>query len=503
MKSICRSLFALVVLGSLAPHAARAFSFEEITKRAEYLAWEPYSDHRGTVPKWMLAGSTSYDQWRDIRFRPDHALWRDEALPFQAQFFHPGLYYDRTVKLNVVDRDGTHALPFSTDLFDYGKNTFAEKIPKDIGYAGLRLHYPLKTPQYLDELIVFLGASYFRSLGRDQVWGLSARGIAVDTVEQSGEEFPHFDEFWLEKPQPGATKMVMYALLDGPSLSGAYRFEISPGIQTVIAVEARLFLRKEVKKLGVAPLTSMFFFGENGRRRFDDFRPEVHDSDGMLMHFDTGEWLWRPLDNPTRINASSFTTRNPRGFGLVQRDRAFTSYEDIEARSDLRPSAWVEPRGDWGDGRVELVEIPTDTEKNDNIVAYWVPARKATARERMDFSYTVSFYGDDRQRPPAGRVVATRQDSGAQGNTKRYVIDFAGASLDSIPQDRPPVANISLANKASADVLDYHVVRINETKVWRLTFQLKPKTKAPIEMRAFLADERGSLTETWSNAVLQ
>ena len=502
---MCRlQLLAFLAALALPAVSAGAFDLDDVAARAETLAGEPYKDRQQKVPEWMLAGSMTYDQWRDIRFKPDEALWRDKNLPFQVQFFHPGLYYDRTVQVNVIDPDGVHPVPFSPSRFDYGKNSFADRIPSDIGYAGLRIHYPLKDPNYLDELIVFLGASYFRSLGRDNVYGLSARGLAIDTVEPSGEEFPAFIEYWLETPAPNASHLVMYALLDSRSLAGAYRFEIHPGVQTTIDVQARLYPRRQVAKLGVAPLTSMFFFGENSTKRFDDFRPEVHDSDGLLVHFAGGEWLWRPLENPPRINASSFDTANPRGFGLLQRDRDFASYQDIETRSELRPSVWVEPRGDWGEGHIELVEIPTTSELVDNIVAFWVPDAPLRPGKPFAFAYSMAWFGDDPSRPPAGRAVATRRDRGTVPGGYRFVIDFDSERLRGIPADQAPNGVVTAGpGPDAAQLLDQHVVKNPASGGWRLSFQLKPKRSGPIELRAFLTQGDDVLSETWSYGLLQ
>jgi glucans biosynthesis protein len=499
---------AVTILGCLAAllgprSSACGFDLEDVARQAEAIAREPYRERQKRVPSWMLIGGMTYDQWRDIRFRPEQALWRKEGLPFQVQLFHPGLYYDRSVQVNVVDGGGVRPLPFSTRFFHYGKNDFARRIAEDIGYAGLRVHHPLKGPAYFDEVIVFLGASYFRAVGRDNVYGLSARALAIDTVEPSGEEFPNFIEFWLVEPARSARNLVLYALLDSPSASGAYRFEITPGAQTTVEVDARLFLRRVPAKLGLAPLTSMFFFGENSVRRFDDFRPEVHDSDGLLLHFDSGEWLWRPLDNRSRINAAGLQMRNPRGFGLVQRDRDFASYQDIETRAELRPSTWVVPRGDWGDGRVELVEIPSSNELVDNIVAYWVPATPPAPGAVLPYAYTLSWYGDDGARPPGARAVATRRDRGSVGTPHdgyRYVVDFDGPPLRALGADTPPRAVVSAGNGAA--LYDEHVYKNPVTGGWRLTFQIKPRNEEPVELRAYLARDEGVLTETWSNVWL-
>jgi glucans biosynthesis protein len=302
--------------------------------------------------------------------------------------------------VNVITGKKSKPLTFSPSQFDYGRNDFASKVPQSLGYAGLRLHAPFKTPKYYDEVIVFLGATYFRAVGRDQVFGLSARGIAIDTALSSGEEFPYFREFWVQTPNAKDKEAVVYAVLDSPSLTGAYKFTVTPGEQTTVETQGRLFLRKQPEKIGFAPLTSMFYHGENTTRPFDDFRPEVHDSDGLLIYGGNGEWLWRPLDNPEKLEVSSFRTPALRGFGLVQRDRDFKSYEDLETRPDLRPSTWVVPYGDWGSGHVELIEIPTKSDANDNIVAYWVPDQQPTMGEPYDFGYTLSWYGDDPKRPP-------------------------------------------------------------------------------------------------------
>ncbi|HZP41696.1 MAG TPA: glucan biosynthesis protein [Candidatus Binatia bacterium] len=494
---------ALCATLSVAPAAARAFGLDDVARTAAAIAREPWRDRQTVVPSWMLVGSMTYDQWRDIRFRPDQALWRAEGLPFQVQLFHPGLYFDRSVRVNVVDADGVHEVRYSPDFFHYGKNDFAARIPPDIGFAGFRVHAPFKTPAYFDEVIVFLGASYFRAVGRDNVYGLSARGLAIDTAEPAGEEFPRFVEFWLEKPAPQATTLVVYALLDGPSLAGAYRFAVTPGAATTVDVDVRLFPRRRPKTLGLAPLTSMFFFGENTTRRFDDFRPEVHDSDGLLVHFDGGEWLWRPLDDPPRIDVASFRARNPRGFGLVQRDRAFADYQDLETRADLRPSAWVAPRGDWGEGEIRLITLPTANELLDNVVAFWVPAAPPKPGHPLARAYTLSWYTDDPARPPGGRTVATRRDRGPAESPRdafRWVLDFEGPALAALAADRPPRAVVTASR--GARVYDQHVYKNPVTGGWRLAFQMKPKTPEPVELRAYLARDGDVLTETWSSAWL-
>jgi len=493
------TLCALSVLVGATP--LHGFELSDVAAKAEQLAAVPFDNRAPKVPPSML--ELTYDQWRDIRFRPDQALWHDEKLPFQLQFFHPGLYYDRTVAVHVIDGGIVKPVEFSTRLFDYGKNRLAGKVPADLGFAGFRIHYPLNRPDYHDEAIVFLGASYFRSLAKDQVYGLSARGLAIDTIASTREEFPAFREYWLERPQAQATSIVVYALLDGPSVTGAYRFLIEPGEQTVVHVQAKIFLRRGVEKLGLAPLTSMFFHGENTLQPFVDYRPEVHDSDGLLVHSGSGEWLWRPLQNPQAILVNTFAADHPKGFGLLQRDRAFEHHMDLETRTDLRPSVWIATDSDWGRGHVELVQLPTNTDINDNIVAYWVPSTPPKPGEALAFGYTMYWYGDDPTRPPGGRVVSTRRDYGTQENVHRFVLDFEGEGVTYLPIESAPRGVVSIAGgKVAAEVIEQHVVKNPVTGGWRLSFQVRPNQTQTIELRAFLERRGRALTETWSYAIV-
>ncbi|MDR0353211.1 MAG: glucan biosynthesis protein [Opitutaceae bacterium] len=445
------------------------FSFERLQARARDLAATPYQARASRVPP--VLQNLDYDRHRDIRFDPAQSLWRAENLPFQLQFFHPGFIQRHTVQIHEVVDGHERPVPFAQKLFDYGKNTGLDgAIPSDMGFSGLRVTTPLNTPGHFDELIVFQGASYFRALSRGARYGLSARGLALNTAEPGGEEFPVFEEFWVERPRPGAREIVIHALLDSPGVAGAYQFSIAPGDDTVARVRATLFLRagaeNTVRVLGVAPLTSMFWFGENSTRRFEDLRPEVHDSDGLAMHTGAGEWIWRPLDNPRAVRAAAFTDQNPRGFGLAQRDRAFSSYEDIEAAYHLRPSAWVEPVGDWGRGEVRLVEIPTPDETNDNIVAFWVPGQLPPAGRPLTLEYRLHWHTGAARlaQPPGGRVIATRQGHSKthEPELRRFWVDFENVSPSMPPLgDRStgatPPADDRSAGIPAREIADKHV----------------------------------------------
>ncbi len=489
---------APLLLATVVAVPALAFDFDDVARRAAQLAERPYKAPSVKLPKTLQ--NLTYDQYRDIRFKPTLALWRNAGVPFEIQLFHPGLYYDHPVRIFEVVRGQPREVRFDPDLFDYGKNDVDRKALTGLTFAGFRVHFPVNSPKYKDEVLVFQGASYFRALGRDQRYGLSARGLAIDTALGSGEEFPRFTEFWIERPEPGAKELTIYALLDSKRVAGAYRFVLTPGSEAVTAVKARLFLRENVTKLGLAPLTSMYFHGENQAAVARDYRPEVHDSDMLLIQSGTGEWITRPLVNPRRLLVTSFALTNPVGFGLMQRDRSFANYQDLEARYELRPSAWVEPRGAWGAGRIELVQIPTPDETNDNIVAFWVPDTPPAPKTPFDFSYRIRWQKDNEVKPPLAYVAQTRRGHGytrVPDPSIGFVIDFEGAVFKKLPPDAP-VEPVVTAD-GNAEIVESHVFRNDVTGGYRLRLRVKPiDDKKPVELRAFLRSGVNTLTTTWS-----
>jgi len=387
--------------------------------------------------------------------------------------------------------------------FEFGRlSRLPTRLPADLGFAGFRVHYPLQTPNYKDEVIVFLGASYFRVLGRNEAYGLSARGLAVNTATTQGEEFPWFTDFWLVRPGPEQRALTIYALLDSESVTGAYQFEVRPGGVTQVEVSATLFPRRPIEKLGIAPLTSMFLYGKDpAGHRFDDYRPAVHDSDGLQMQTGGGEWLWRPLVNPHQLNVNRFMDEHPHGFGLSQRDRSFADYQDPDADFQRRPSYWIQPLGDWNRGGVELVEIPTDEEIHDNIVTYWVPSAAVEAGKPLRVGYLLSAYLYAPLWPPGGRVVATRSQSAAPAGTKRddirrILIDFAGGELDGLDASQPLRANIT-ANGGHVDSVT--VQRLAPSGTWRVSFRAVPnKPRQAMDLRCYLTLYGEALSETWN-----
>ncbi len=484
------------------PQPQSRFVYDDVVRRARDLAALPYEAPRNDLPA-SLTGM-NFDQYRDLRFRPDRSLLQQGGGPFRMQMFHLGFIYRTPVVVNVI-RDGIATpIPYAAALFDYGRNRFERPLPVDLGFAGFRIHHPLNDPRVHDELISFLGASYFRFLGRGQKYGLSARGIAINTAGPGQEEFPVFREFWVETPSAEAQSCQIYALLDGESLTGAFRFTVFPAQETVLDIHCTLFPRRAIPKLGVAPLTSMFFYAENDRRFFDDYRPELHDSDGLLIHSDTGEWLWRPLRNPRQVEVSQFADRQVRGFGLMQRDRIFEHYQDLDLNYELRPSYWVEPREGFTDGRVELVEIPTTDETNDNIVAYWVPNRAVDQGQTLTYAYRVVSTMTESRLHPGGyalntfrtKPIALGSGEQAPANATRFIVDFVGGDLE-YHLNHPDSVQV-VPSATNARITRTFLIPNPQSRGFRAGIDVVGEAGQTADLRAFLRTGTKALTETWT-----
>ncbi len=486
-------------------------TLDYVAQRAEQRAQKPFHSPRADLPDVLRADRLDYDKYREIRFRHDQALWASEKLPFNIEFFHPGYLYEEPVHINEFSATYVQSIRFNQDYFDYGKLTIKNQIPSHTGYAGFRVLYALNQSNKLDELGAFLGASYFRLLGKGQRYGASARGLALDCGEPDRpEEFPIFTDWWLGKPQPGANSLHLFAILDSVSCTGAYEFEIYPGDTTRAEINAVLYFRptnlvqqvdahrKPLETIGWAPLTSMFWFGEGTERKFDDYRPEVHDSDGLFMQMDSGENLWAPLDNPPVMRHQRFGAPNVRGFGLLQRDRNFSDYQDLFNYYHLVPSIWVERRGNWGEGDVHLVELSTIYEGLDNIVAFWEPKVKPPPMQPSRFSYVLHWTRDTDKLSP-NHVVATRLgvDPRVPGQ-RQFAVDFTGPKLASLPDGVTPDMDVSCTPNGT--ITDSQVFQLPTNGMWRAMIKMMPKpgNQEPVNIRCALKRGDEVLTETWT-----
>lgn len=465
------------------------FEAETIRRMARELASRPYKPADRKLPAEL--DTMGYDSYRNIRFDPPRSIWRGQKLPFEMQLFHRGFLFKERVDVFIVVDGAVQRLVYEPEQFRFENNLRPPPDLQDIGHAGLRLHAPLNRSDYFDEVAVFQGASYFRALGKGQVHGTSSRGLSLKTADPGGEEFPVFKAFWVEQPKENVESIVVHALLDSPSASAAHRFTIRPGEMTVMSVEMAVYPRVDLDQAGISPLTSMFLFAPNDRDGIDDFRPAVHDAHGLQVATGKGERLWRPLINPRKLEITVLADTNLHGFGLMQRQRSFFDYQDMEARYEKRTSVWVEPIGDWGEGAVHLVEIPTAEEIHDNIVAFWRP--KVTLRKGGEYTYNYRLHwGWNEPNPaPLGKIAATRL--GGSKQRRLFVLDLTGEELRPVP-----VGDFKIDLTASAGALSSVVLQPHpEIGGLRLSFALDPKGATSIELRGTLLLRGRPASETW------
>lgn len=477
-----------------AEESAPALDRAQLVERARQLAQEPYSAPDSFPPEKLP--EMGYSDYNSIRYRRSEAVWAGDGLPFRIELFHPGLYFSQPVEIFLLENGTARNLAFDKALFDYSDPEIEKGVSNDLDFVGFRVHHQ---SDWQRDFLSFLGASYFRAVGASMQYGLSARGIAVETSNIGKEEFPSFTAFWLERPDPAAAALTVHALLDGRSLTGLFSFTAKPAADTEIEVTASLFARRKLDNFGIAPITSMFYSGENDWLERRLFRAEAHDSDGLAMHRGNGEWVWRPIANPDSPRVSTFMDETPRGFGLLQRDRDFDNYNDLGADYEDRPNLWIEPQGDWGAGHIELVELPTDDETFDNVVAYWRPSQPLEPGQELQLAYRM-YWGSGmpgRLARPA-QVAATRIGRagrpGAPAPGLKFVVDFDGGMLGRFAEETELGAKIS-CSRGEAKLIE--VVRIEETGAWRVEFDLEVSGEDTVDLRCFLALGEQALSETW------
>jgi glucans biosynthesis protein len=474
------------------------FDFNRLTQEASALAKRAHLPVQ--PPAAAIINRIDFDVVQKIKFRADRALWANGSHRFPVRLFHLDKFNPLPVRINLLEGDTARQVLYSADDFDYGSTDLQAKLPADLGFSGFRV---LNEQNVETDWLAFQGASYFRSAGQQNQYGASARGIAVNTALSSKEEFPRFVEFWLAQPQSQTSSITIYALLDGPSLTGAYQVIATKATGVLTEVKAKLFMRNDIARLGVAPMTSMYWYGQNDHHCAPDWRPQIHDSDGLALWTGGGERIWRPLIDPPSVLTNSFLDQNPKGFGLMQRDLNFADYQDDSAFYNRRPSTWVEPLGPWDAGAVQLVEIPTDDEIHDNVVAFWNPKRQIKADDQLEVNYRI-YWQDDCPFPPEdiGSVIATRigrggvpgQPSPDDKDKRKFVVDFAGGPLAQMAPryDVQPVVTVSRGKVSNA-----YVIKVVGTEKWRALFDLAAPGNDPIELRCYLRLNGKALTETW------
>lgn len=495
----CRGAIGATAPSGLGP--AEPFSFDSLTATARKLAKSSWKAPQSASAE--ILEKIDYDAYQQIKFKREESLLlgRDGAYP--VQLFHPGRLFKEPVRINIAADGKAREVLYRSALFDSPAGHPARALPEHTGFAGFRV---MSKSQHNDWL-AFLGASYFRSSGPYNQYGLSARGLAIDTGLPTPEEFPRFSEFWLEGSSEEGGPLTVYALLDSPRVTGAYKIRIERRTDTrdihrvVMEVEARLIARGDIGRLGIAPFSSMYWYGESSRAQAADWRPEIHDSDGLAVHTGSGERIWRPILNPPRVMTNTFVDRDPKGFGLLQRDRDFVHYLDDGVFYERRPSVWVEPLEPWGEGAVHLVEIPTDDETNDNIVAYWCPKAPFRAGEERRYVYRLTWLDDIPFPETLARSTATWTGLGGRPGQKRppgvrkFVIDFQGPVFSGLGRN-DGVEIIVTASRGTVTNAYSHPV-VDQRERWRAFFDLEATGSEPVDLRAYLRRGAQALTETW------
>ncbi|ASM51950.1 periplasmic glucans biosynthesis protein [Pseudoalteromonas espejiana DSM 9414] len=496
---------AAIISTSMSLHAEPAqasanFTFEDLKAMAKASAEKPYTPT--AVPAPELIDKITYDEHWKIRFKEGETLYPN-GKKAPLQLFYPGRYFPEPVSIYIRDdKNNVKELPFSNALFDMPDDSPAHDLPQGFGFAGFRIMRPDIKPDWIS----FLGASYFRTDGPQGQYGLSARGIAINTGMSEPEEFPRFSAFWIGPAEKKGESVSVWALLEGPSITGAYRFGLSKDNKEakghITSVSANLYMRADVERLGIAPLTSMYWYSEKDKTEAKDWRPEIHDSDGLAIHTGSGQYIWRPLNNPQSVSTNSFIDENPKGFGLIQRDRDFNNYQDDGVFYNKRSSAWIKPQGDWGKGAVQLVEIPTKDETFDNIVAYWVPEKEARKGDEFTFSYDIEWRPLDPKSKTLASVVNTRQGQGGipgqpiPEGVNKMVIDFEGPVFKGLDRESGIKPIVEASNGEILEPIGaYPIVGTNQ---WRLAFDYKQSNNNPVHIRAYLVDKNDeAITETW------
>jgi periplasmic glucans biosynthesis protein len=480
------------------PANATHLNYNDIIRRARELAAAPFASMPALPEPLLKLDETA---WRDIHFRSDKALIANAT--FRVQPIHLGASYKQAVTINIV-RDGIATpIPYAATMFDYGRAKIDRNLPVNIGFAGVQIMTPLNDPRIFEACFDSLGLTSMRPLGRDQRAGLSARAVTVN-AGQADEEFPFYREIWIEASDANSDMITLYALLDSPSVTGALRIELTAGQNTYADITTTLYPRKANIKFGCAPLSSLFFTGKNDHRLPSDHRPELHDSDGLLMNSGAGEWIWRPLRNPDKTSTTAFLDTNLRGFGLIQRDRHFDHYQDLSHHYESHPSYWIEPRDGWGNGRIELVEAPTTNAKTNNITASWVFASAAQPGQALTYAYRLTAYLDHPRLSPNARAINTFQEPSLPlGSTdpitpsqRRFILDFAGEEL-AYYQDNPLAVEF-VPSTTAGRIIKKDLVYNPDINGFRAQFDVDLGTDQTTDLRAFLRAGSRTLSETWT-----
>lgn len=511
-------------------------SLSQLAAERSQREYEPAPELPEPLASWQ------YDDYMKVKYRPERATWFDQGLPFWLETFHRGFVQTDLVELFTLNPSPSgdpisQRIAFNTNDFVYDAPLNAEEIPP-AGHAGFRIVGPFPNRPDAQEMLSFIGSSYFRGRCGDTIYGASARGLAINIAMMQEEEFPDFRAFWIQMPAADSDQIAILAFMDSPSLTGAYRFRLVPGnAVTRVKVQADVYYRDRPEKIALAPLTSMWMWGDGLKGPPKDNRPSVHDSDGLLIQTGPNEWRWRAFARQSYPSVTSTEVESLHGFGLIQRNRAFYHYDDHNARYDKRPSVWIKPDAPWPDGRIELLELPGAHEGIDNLAAYWLPPEEESAPDQsasetdpsvesaanpgsavaaidtvsepdgatepphpsLQFAYEVSFFAGD---PPEHNVLgrATNLSVTRPKNADEPIemeIRFAGPVLRGLPAEHPPSIQ---SNAIAGEICEEELERTDEGDwILHLGVNLAEDNSGerPVELSLQLISEDQPVSETF------
>jgi glucans biosynthesis protein len=464
------------------------FAADTVVRQAVELAAKPFKEPEAPPLPSLLSGLT-FDQYASIRRVPGTAIWSGEKLGFSLEPLHRGFVYTTPIAINIVENGFAQKVLYESADFDFGKLQ-PPAVLGDLGFSGLRI---LKSSdQGFEDAAIFQGASFYRARARAQAFGVTARGLAIRTGDEPGEEFPLFREFWIEKPNPAANTLTIHALLDSASVTGAFRFTLRPLETTIIDTEMTLIARVAVDKLGFGAMAAVYLFSGLDHRRADDVRAAVYESTGLQILAGSGEWLWRPVSNRETLQISAFSDLNPRGFGLLQRTRSFDAFYDDATHWELKPTLWIEPIGDWGEGDLRLLEIPAASEANENVVAQWRPKAGMAAGTSLSIAYRQFWCWSPPSSPRLATCVSSR--SGKIGNRQRFAVEMAG---DLFADPQKAAAASADVHASPGKIESVRLFPYKDRRSVRVVFDLDPGSEAYSELRLTLSVDNQAASETW------
>ncbi len=476
---------ALTFLQAILQDGAR-FDPAIVVESARLLSKRAFSAPNTALPDPF--GAMNHETYNAISHRPERQIWADDNRSLVVEPLHRGFVYNTPVMISLVEDGLVRRVVYDSGRYTFGKLTPSAQMA-DIGFSGFRIFSAGDSPR---EIASFQGGTFFKSLARGQNMGVVARALAIRTADGRGEEFPVFRAFWMERPAQDGS-IVIHAVADSESATAAFRFVIRSQDVTIIDTEATVFARTTLDAVGLCPMQATFLFAANKRRNIDDFRPAVHDVSGLQMLNGRGEWIWRPLNNPEQLQISSFMDENPKGFGLVQRNRDFANYHDDDARFELRPSLWIEPIGDWGQGYVQLIEIPSDSEVNDNVIAFWRPRVPLAAGSETVLAYRQFWCWTPPERPDLATAVSFRIGRGSSGRRRKCLVEFAGEVFG---QEILPEMKLVLG-ASPGQITQSRLVINMARKSARVHFEIDPGSENATELRLLIESGDKPVTETW------